>query len=484
MLNREITWYQWEEKTLERAKTEHKSIFLFIDDHTSIWSKKMREDSFSDDTIIELLNERFIAIKVNRYERPDMERYYQKVYRLMNRQRASSPLTIFLTEELKPFYAGAYLPPKDIDEQLSFESLLRVISNKYITDSDTLSQKGDEVLSYINPKDTNIQATKLNLTIGKRVKLHIENLFDHEFGGFSKEPKFPNTSTLELLLSLYQHEEDSELLNRVTFTLDQMSKGGFYDREIGGFYQYALDQKWERPYEIKTSYDNILLAKLYLRAFTITKDEAYKNIAFKTLDFLLSNQKSNRLIALEQEPIICSWNALMVDALFQASLVDKKYEIDALKILDSTLSTFYYNGTLFHAKDETIEIKAFLEDYAYLGKALISAYNYTSDESFLIMATQFSNLLIEQFYQQAQWIYANNQFSLREDIDDITLPSSLSVALSLLLQVSILGENDYRKFVFKSLELHSFNLMRQPLSSPKLTEIVLEYLQRDGEKSL
>jgi len=476
-----INWYSWSNEALNKSKTENKTIFLFITSSSSQWAKKMQEESFNDEVIIELINERFIPIMVNRDERPDIERYYHKVYTLMNRETTGSPLSLFLTTNLEPFYAGSYLPAKEINDKLSLESLLRVVSKKYITDHDTLAQKGQEVLSYVNVPEKNIQATKLNINITQTIKKHTMTLLDAEFGGFSKAPKFPNASTLTLLLDVYELEKDATILEAITLTLNNMIKGGFYDLKNGGFYHYSKDEAWSEPYEVKTTYDNAQLIKLYLRAYGLTENENYKKVAIESVEFMLKNQKKSKLFALENEEIITSWNAQMVQTLFAASNLNAKYKIDALETLEAILSQLYVSGTLYHSKkvDKKASIGAFLEDYVTLGETLIIAYQHTLDESFLIMATQFSNLIVEQYYEQARWVYSKSNFKLRENIHDMTLPSSISTSLSLLLSIASLVDNNYKKFVFKTLELHSYNLMRQPLSSPKLTQMVLRYLKDD-----
>ncbi len=479
--DKEIHWYDWDESTLEAAKNENKSIFLFITDLSSQWSKKMQENSFNNETIIELLNERFIPIKVHKHEHPDIEHYYQKVYTLMNRQAIASPLSLFLTANLEPFYAASYIPHEDINEQLSLEALLRIISKKYITDYETLVKKGQEVLSFVNHEEKSIQATKLQFNIVNTITQHTDALLDKKFGGFTKAPKFPNASTLELLFDIYQLENNTNILNGICLTLDKMITGGFYDKEHGGFYQYAQDEAWKIPYEVKTTYDNAQLIKLYLRAYNITQNEKYKEVAFQTLDFMLNERRNTKLFSLTNETIVTSWNALMVQALFSASNIDDKYKVNAFETLESLLSELYVSGSLYHTKQPSkkTSIQAFLEDYTILGETLIMAYQHSLDESFLMMATQFSNLLIEQYYEQGRWVYSTGNFKVRETIHDTNIPSSVSSALSLLLSISSLVDNNYKKFVFKTLELHSFNLMRQPLSSPKLTQMVIRYLKDD-----
>ncbi len=462
-------------KTLEKAQRENKAIYLKINSNASYWSKKMAQESSNNQNVSELLKERFIVVNIEKDERPDIERYYQRVYSLMNRQAGGLPLNIFLTPNLEPFYSASYIAPIAVEQQLGFEELLRVISKKQITDYDTLSQKGQEVLEFIHPKEEQIQATKLNSNISKTLTLQSKELLDKNYGGFTKAPKFHNATLLELLLDVYELEKDTTVLEMVLLTLDNMAKGGFYDTKDGGFYAYATNEAWSEAYEVKTTYDNASLASLYLRAYQLTHNEAYKTIAFETLDFMISQQNNSKLFHLKDEKVIASWNALMVRALFKAGSIDKHYHIKALETLEALLSNFYVNGMLYH----TQEVKAFLEDYTQLGETLIVAYQYTLDESFLIMATQFANLIIEQYYQQAQWIFSTNEFKIRETIHDGVLPSAISSALSLLLSISSLVDINYKKFVFKTLELHSFNLMRQPLSSPKLTQMMLRYLKDD-----
>jgi len=476
-----VIWYSLNDENLEKARVQEKAIFLLIESDALFWSKQMVQDITTNERVIELLNERFIPIKVDRDARPDIERYYQKVHSLMNRQQGALPLNIFLTADLEPFYTASYIAPHAVDAQLGFEELLRVISKKYITDYATLRQKGQEVLAYINPEEESIEATKLNLNITHTILQHSQQLLDHEFGGFTKAPKFPNHSTLELLLDVYALTKEKKLLQSVMLTLDNMGKGGFYDLENRGFYHYAKDAKWKEPYRKKTTYDNALLADLYLRVYQITSKASYKKIALETIDFLLLTCSEQKLFALKDEVTICSWNALMVRTLFKAGTLDAKYRLYAIETLESLLSNFYVDGILFHIpkSNKNHAIEAFLEDYTQLAETLIIAYQETLDESFLIMATQFSNLLIEHYYQHGKWIYSNNKFQIRETIHDHTLPSSIASALSVLLSISSLVDVNYKKFVFKTLELHSYTLMRQPLSAPSLTRTMLRYLKDD-----
>lgn len=479
--NNLIQWYKWEDKTFDKAKEQNRAIFLSISHPYSKWSIKMEEESFSKKNIAEILNERFIPIKVDALEHPELVKYYQRVHKLMNRSTAGLPLSVFMTENLEPFYVSSYIAPQAQKELLGFEALLRVISNKYITDNQTLVSKGREILENINPKVTTIEATKLDITILKTIKLHTQELLDKKNGGFGTSPKFPNISTLELQLDSYELTKEQEFLDTVTLSLDSMSQGGLYDNQNGGFYSYSQDKNWDNPYLLKTTYDNALLAKLYLHAYQITDKEIYKEVAFKTIDFMLSNFSQSNLFFTQKyqgeeidKRVITSWNSMMISTLFIASTIDKKYQKSAITYLDKLLSKVYVNNTLYHSTQ--LDNKAFLEDYAYLGDTLVIAYQSTLDQSYIVQATDFANKIIEKFYKYGKWNFSTGQFMIEEEIFDYNYPSSLSIAGSLLMSISSLVDTNYKKFVFKTLEINSYTLMRQPLSSPALTSLLLRYL--------
>ncbi|KIM03081.1 MAG: hypothetical protein KU29_12945, partial [Sulfurovum sp. FS06-10] len=158
-----IHWYPWGKEALQKAKEENKAIFLSIGYSSCHWCHVMEKESFEDKLIAELLNQHFIAIKVDKEERPDIDKHYQEVYRLMNRQAGGWPTSIFMTSNLEPFYSATYIAPKSQNGMLGFEELLKVIITKYVVDHKTLVEKGQEVLSFVNPKDKKIEATKLTL---------------------------------------------------------------------------------------------------------------------------------------------------------------------------------------------------------------------------------------------------------------------------------------------------------------------------------
>jgi len=564
-----VDWYPWGEKAFQKAKKENKSIFLSIGYSSCHWCHVMEHESFEDKRTAKILNEYFVCIKVDREERPDIDKHFQDVYQLMNGRPGGWPTSIFLTDDLKPFYSATYIPDEPKYGMMSFTSLLEVIADKYKNEKDTLVDEADKILHHLNPKEDKIQATKLDESIINRVIDQAKQLFDNTDGGFNKAPKFPQASTLSLLLDVYSLTDDKETLNMSLLSLSSMARGGLRDLVDGGFCRYSTDNEWLVPHFEKMTYDNALLSCVYLKAYHATHNDFYKDVAFETLDFMLEHMSEDKLFysasdadtegkegkyfvytyekalksfdkagipadthkklakalhitkegnfegkniirvddpksidipyyseaieALKKRrrekriypfidtKVIVSWNAMMVTALFKASRVNSKYLKVAMKSLDKLLSTMYINSQLFHSTliGKEPKIQAFLEDYAYLSEALIEAYESTLDEVYLITATKLVNTAIDKYYEQGKWKFSRGEFETNADIYDSSYPSSVSTMLSVLYSISSLVDSVYKKFVFKTLEIYSYDVMRQPISTPKITRMVIRYLKDD-----
>jgi len=481
-----VKWYPWTEEAFTKAKAEKKPIFLSIGYSTSHLCELMKKESFDDEKIASLLNQNFISIKVDKDERPDIDKYFKQVYKLMNGQFCASPISIFMTENLEPFYSTAYIAPYPKGSVLGFYELLTVVRDKYHNDKDTMIEKGKEVLSFINPKDKKIEATKLDMNILNISIKNFSEVFDKINGGFEDIPKFIHASTVDLLLESYKATKNQKLLSMATITLTKMANGEIFDNIDGGFYRYANNKDWSLPRIEKLLYDNANIAMVYLRTYQITGNDFYKNIAFKTIDFILKKMSngtlfySNSLVKKDgsifiDTKVITSWNAMVIDTLFFASTIDNKYTKIAINSIEKLLEKRYINGELYHTEN----IPAFLEDYAYLGMALLQAYKSSNNQEYLILSQTILNKAIEKFYQYGRWKFANGKIKIYDDIYDLTYPSAIATILYLIEQISPFIEGDYREILFKTLEINSYNLMRQPLSSPKMTKVLLIYLKND-----
>ncbi len=563
-VNNPVDWYPWGDEAFDKAQKENKPIFLSIGYSSCHWCHVMERESFENQEIADILNQHFVSIKVDREERPDIDKHFQKVYQLMNGRPGGWPTSLFLTADKKPFYSATYIPPTPRYGMMGFAELLGTIEKKYTTQQDLLIEKSDEILRFLNPKEDKIQATKLDVSIIKRFEEQALQLFDKDGGGFNKAPKFPQTSILDLLLDTYLLHKDKATLNMVTTSLDAMAQGGLYDLVDGGFCRYSTDNQWLVPHFEKMSYDNALLSQLYLKAYQITKKERYKEIALQTVDFMSEkmsqdalfysasdadtqgvegkyfvysyeelqkayatasidesvlsllgcskegNFEGENIIRVESDSvilpkslavlreirakreypfidkkIIVSWNAMMIKSLFKASritnTINEKYLSDAVNSLGKLLDSMYINSELYHSTliGKEPKIKAFLEDYAYLCDTLIEAYQSTLNETYLIVATKLANSAIEKYYDQGKWKFSKGEFETNADINDSSYPSSLAMMLSSLYSISSLVDSVYKKFVFRTLELNSYAVMRQPISSPKMSQILVRYLKDD-----
>jgi uncharacterized protein YyaL (SSP411 family) len=292
-----VDWYPWGDEAVEKSKIEDKPILLSIGYSTCHWCHVMEKESFMDPKVAELMNHNFVCIKLDREERPDLDKIYiTAVSALIG--SAGWPLNVFLTPDLKPFYGGTYFPPVAQSGMLSWTDLLNLISaawndpskkKKLLSSGQELSRIITNHLSWSSshrPIDTNLLDNVLN---------NFSTRFDRKLGGFSPAPKFPSPSIQNFLNAYYFYAKNSEkkdgsghtALEMANVTLRSMATGGIYDQLGGGFHRYSTDAKWHVPHFEKMLYDNAQLLKNYLDAFLITRDTFFENVARETADYVL-----------------------------------------------------------------------------------------------------------------------------------------------------------------------------------------------------
>src|ERR687897_2856916 len=279
-----VDWYPWGEEALKRARAEDKPILLSIGYAACHWCHVMEHESFEDAETARLMNERFVNVKVDREERPDVDAVYMDAVVALS-GRGGWPMTVFLTPEGEPFFGGTYYPPEPRHGLPSFRQLLVAISDAYRERRDDVTRQAralvDAVREQNEQRPSSEPLTEAVLAAAVRA-LHSQ--FDPEWGGFGSAPKFPPASALEFLLRRGE-------LELVTKTLDGMALGGMYDLVGGGFHRYSVDERWLVPHFEKMLYDNALLAAAYLHAWALTGETRFRRVVEETLDYLVREMR-------------------------------------------------------------------------------------------------------------------------------------------------------------------------------------------------
>ena len=279
-----VNWYPWGNEAFQKAKAEDKPIFLSIGYSTCHWCHVMSHESFEDHKTAELLDA-FVCIKVDREERPDIDAVYMNVCQILT-GAGGWPLTIFMTPDQKPFFAGTYFPKTSRFGQPGLQDLLMQITHLWKTNRKSLLKSCGQITSVLQRSQLSAGATPDRDLFRKGYHL-LRQTFDNTWGGFGHAPKFPTAHNLLFLMYIYVAEKEPEALQMAEQTLQAMSAGGVFDHIGGGFSRYSTDEKWLVPHFEKMLYDNALLILAYLEAFQLTQNQHYADIAGRTADYIL-----------------------------------------------------------------------------------------------------------------------------------------------------------------------------------------------------
>jgi uncharacterized protein YyaL (SSP411 family)/aryl-alcohol dehydrogenase-like predicted oxidoreductase len=281
-----VDWYPWGEEALARAKAEDKPILLSIGYSACHWCHVMERESFEDERIAALMNESFVPIKVDREERPDLDDIYMAATVAMNQGQGGWPMTVFLTPEQEPFFAGTYFPPEDRYGRPGFSTVLTRIAELWRDQRAQLREQGAELTAHLRRGAAPAPGSRLGedeLRAGLR---QLAADFDPRHGGFGRAPKFPPAAALSFLLRAHRRFGDAHALEMAVKTLEEMARGGLYDQVGGGFHRYSVDERWLVPHFEKMLYDNAQLARVYLEAFQATGDPFLRRVAAEVLDYV------------------------------------------------------------------------------------------------------------------------------------------------------------------------------------------------------
>ncbi len=283
-----VDWYPWGEEAFRRAREEDKAIHLSVGYAACHWCHVMAHESFENPDIAHLMNERFINIKVDRQERPDVDDVYQKVVQMMG-QGGGWPLTVFMTPQGEPFFGGTYFPPEDRYGRPGFVQVLHGLSEAWKNNRSELRENVEQFLEGYQVLEERVLEGEIPKGAdgpAEAARFFAENT-DRVHGGLGGAPKFPNPACHDLVLRVYHRTREPALLRSLELTLDRMAAGGIYDHLGGGFARYSVDERWAVPHFEKMLYDNGQLVKLYADAYRVTGKRSWRRVFDETIAYVL-----------------------------------------------------------------------------------------------------------------------------------------------------------------------------------------------------
>jgi uncharacterized protein YyaL (SSP411 family) len=504
-----VDWYPWGEEALERARAQDRPILLSVGYAACHWCHVMEHESFEDPETATLMNERFVCVKVDREERPDVDGLYMEAVVTMTGQ-GGWPMTVFLTPDGRPFYGGTYFPPEPRYNIPSFRQILVAVSEAYEERRADLERQADALVGAI--RDASAIAPSLDPLTTELLSRAVSAMaaqFDPTYGGFGRAPKFPPASNLEFLLRTGR--EDA--LAMVRKTLDEMAAGGMYDLVGGGFHRYSVDARWLVPHFEKMLYDNALLASAYLHAWVVTGEDRYRHVVEETLDYMvrelrlpeggfasaqdadtvgvegltytwtpeeiedeallqpfeegrfilrgkLSDDLRERLLAtraereqpLRDDKVVTAWNGLALAAFGEAS-----WRLDRPEYLEVAVDLARFllaqmtgdDGALYRTyRDGAAKIAAYLEDYADVADGLLELHWATGNLHWLEEALRVARGA-DRFWDETRGGYFLDDHDLvarRKEFDDHPTPSGNSMMAFVLLRLArIYGDDELER---------------------------------------
>jgi uncharacterized protein len=495
-----VDWYPWGQEARSRARDEGKPILLSVGYSACHWCHVMEHESFEDQETARVMNERFVNVKVDREERPDVDAVYMDAVVALS-GHGGWPMTVFLTPEGEPFFGGTYYPPEPRHGLPSFRQLLVAVSDAYRERRDDVTRQAQALVEAVREQNERQPSSEpLTEAVLDEAVRGLRSQFDPEWGGFGRAPKFPPASALEFLLRRGE-------LDLVTKTLDGMALGGMYDIVGGGFHRYSVDERWLVPHFEKMLYDNALLVPAYLHGWARTGNERYRTVAFQTVDYVVrelwiagegfaSSQDADtdgiegttytwapgegapedllepfehgrsiirgeldeetrlRLLAVrEQRPqparddkVITSWNGLALAALAEAG---RMLERPDLLELATQLAELLTKGELVRSRRAgKTSVPGFLDDYANVAHGLYELHVASGDRRWLHESRRIALLAVERFADDERggfFMAASDAEALvtrRKDLDDHPTPSGNSMLAFVLLRLGRIWGDD------------------------------------------
>jgi hypothetical protein len=533
----------------------------------------MERECFENAAIAELMNRLFVCIKVDREERPDLDGIYMKAVQAMI-GRGGWPMTLFLTPDRVPFYAGTYFPPEDRGGLPGFPRVLESVARAFREQPDRVRETSDRVAEFLrqplSSRPRRIDTAEL-FAAGDRLFAH----FDPEHGGFGKAPKFPSSSALAFLMGLERARPSPERRSALKLALDRMAAGGIYDQLGGGFHRYSVDREWRVPHFEKMLYDQALLVDTYREGWLLFRDDAYRDVVVETLEYVtreltaetggfyatqdadsegeegkyfvwtrdeirdalgerdaevlcayfdvtnpgnfdganvlrraatvdeiarafgrepdyvratielgkrkLCERRGKRAAPVTDRKLLTDWNGLMITAMAAAGrLFGRPDFVDAARrSADFIRTTMWPDDVLFHFSAEgRVRVPAFLDDYAFFGRACLDLYAATAHGEYLGVAERCAGVLVRSFEDETNGGFF---FSARDDDSEIwrdkdmsdgAVPSGNAVAAELFARLyALTGEPTHARAAEAALAVWGETALNNPYAGAHLLSV-------------
>jgi uncharacterized protein YyaL (SSP411 family) len=476
MTETKVPWLSWSKEAFEKAKKLDIPILLGISAVWCHWCHVMDQTTYSDTKVAKLIKEKFVPIKVNRDQRPDIDKRYNM---------GGWPTTAFLTPDGDVLTGGTYIPPQQM------KTLLTRVSQLYKQNKNNLKSQTQALESETTPRQYNLENGTYESIID-RLTLEIASRFDPQYGGFGGAPKFPHSMALRLMLLEHRLQEHQAALNIVTKTLEQMRDGGIYDSQEGGFFRYSTTRDWSIPHYEKMCEDNANLLINYLEAYQVTGEETSKETAKGIITYVNANlcdqekggfygsqdadeeyykldrqQRKKRTAPRIDTTLYTNWNAIMTSAYLLASAVleEPSYQEFALQTVNLLLETnFTPDKGMFHfrAKGKS-QLSGLLTDQVHMIKCLVDSYQVTSEKKFLDHAENLANYILSKLWDNTGGFYDKpeyeNAFGALKTPDK-PLEDNSTAADAFLRLYHLTGKKRYLETAKKTLELFVPNVQR------------------------
>ena len=365
-MHQPIRWHEWGEEAFAAAQRENKPMLLDIGAVWCHWCHVMDRESYDDPEVARIVNENFIAVKVDRDERPDVDSRYQAAVSAISGQ-GGWPLTAFLTPDGKPFYGGTYFPPSDQYGRPSFKRVLQAIAEAYREKHADVTESANNVISAISQAESFLgRSGTFSPELVQKIINSAARLFDVQHGGFGNAPKFPHPAVMDLIIDRYARTREDYLGTIINTTLEKMARGGVYDQLAGGFHRYSVDERWVVPHFEKMSYDNSELLKNYVHAYQSTGQVFFADVArdiIRWTDEWLSDRKRGGFygsqdadIDLNDDGDYFTWTVAEAAAV----LTEEEFKVAALHYDISEVGEMHHNPekNVLHVRADIPEIAA------------------------------------------------------------------------------------------------------------------------------